>query len=399
MSSRERNLILIVFVIVLFFLVSPFNIQVKADWWDNNWEYCRNITVSQGVDGYQYEVHITDTAHMDEDSIRIINAPCNSGGSEVPHWTEKFETNDAIIWFKGSGTGTQYSIYYNNPSASDTSNGDSVFLLFDDFLGSSINTSKWEITGSPGVSNSKLILSNSSSPGDGVVSLTTFTSGSYSIDAKVTQHNDYVRWKTGFENDYYKFDDGGSYWWGFYVDDSKVDTWGYNVDPNGLVGTVSLIVNQSTTINTPTNSHLISQYSTGLGGVRSYVWECTVYIDWIRVRKYVYPEPTASVGSEQSYSACKVLTESITLNRDVSSSGTCFSINADNIVLDCAGHTITGDDTGYGIYSNKANHTTIKNCNVENFSKGIYFDSPTAPPPLLLFAVTLTNLLLLELLR
>ena len=55
------------------------------------------------------------------------------------------------------------------------------------------------------------------------------------------------------------------------------------------------------------------------------------------------------------------------LTSDVTSSGTCFTIRADNIVLDCAGHTITYSTSGAantrGIFTNKFN-TTIKNCNV-----------------------------------
>lgn len=56
-----------------------------------------------------------------------------------------------------------------------------------------------------------------------------------------------------------------------------------------------------------------------------------------------------------------------TLTEDVSSSGTCFNITAENITLDCAGHwinySILGSEKTYGVYSNKS-LTTIKNCNI-----------------------------------
>jgi hypothetical protein len=64
------------------------------------------------------------------------------------------------------------------------------------------------------------------------------------------------------------------------------------------------------------------------------------------------------------------------LQNNVSSSGTCFNIQANNVALDCAGYSITGNNSSatYGIYSNQIS-TTIKNCQISNFATGIYFDT------------------------
>jgi len=72
-----------------------------------------------------------------------------------------------------------------------------------------------------------------------------------------------------------------------------------------------------------------------------------------------------------------------TLTQDVNSIGTCFTITAENITLDCQGYKInysSGGIEGYGIYSNTFN-TTVKNCiitdglgNTSN-SYAIYFAS------------------------
>ena len=40
--------------------------------------------------------------------------------------------------------------------------------------------------------------------------------------------------------------------------------------------------------------------------------------------------------------------------------------------LDCAGHSIIGNGTGYGVFLYSAYNVTIKNCVIKNFSKGIY---------------------------
>ncbi|MDB4303882.1 right-handed parallel beta-helix repeat-containing protein, partial [Desulfosarcina sp.] len=64
-----------------------------------------------------------------------------------------------------------------------------------------------------------------------------------------------------------------------------------------------------------------------------------------------------------------------TMSSNLTSTGTCFTITAENVTLDCSGYTITGDNqsNSYGIYSNQYN-TTIQNCNIENFDDTIYFD-------------------------
>ncbi len=65
-----------------------------------------------------------------------------------------------------------------------------------------------------------------------------------------------------------------------------------------------------------------------------------------------------------------------TLTSDSSSSGTCFTVLADNITINCNNYTISGTNTmnSFGVYSNKFN-TTVKNCNIQDFGTGIYYNS------------------------
>jgi len=75
-----------------------------------------------------------------------------------------------------------------------------------------------------------------------------------------------------------------------------------------------------------------------------------------------------------------------TLTKNVSSIGTCFTVEAANVTIDCNGYWInysTGGSTGtYGIHTNQFN-TTVKNCNIidgnftssNQFRNGIYFSS------------------------
>jgi hypothetical protein len=67
------------------------------------------------------------------------------------------------------------------------------------------------------------------------------------------------------------------------------------------------------------------------------------------------------------------------LTQNVSSSGTCFTIAANNVTLDCQGHMInySQSEIGYGVYSFGNDKIVIKNCNiiqgsVQNDSYTIY---------------------------
>lgn len=74
-------------------------------------------------------------------------------------------------------------------------------------------------------------------------------------------------------------------------------------------------------------------------------------------------------ASTVNISACQSLTtanEVYVLNQSVSSTGTCFTVTADNIILDCNGYIVnySGTTAGYGVYANSANNFTVKNCYV-----------------------------------
>ncbi|MFC1685912.1 NosD domain-containing protein [Nanoarchaeota archaeon] len=84
---------------------------------------------------------------------------------------------------------------------------------------------------------------------------------------------------------------------------------------------------------------------------------------------------------ETNVSECgnfNVANTAYTMIQDVSSTGTCFTVNANNVTLDCAGYNITysTSSAGEGINITGANLTTIKNCQIFDSgslsSHGIY---------------------------
>ena len=66
---------------------------------------------------------------------------------------------------------------------------------------------------------------------------------------------------------------------------------------------------------------------------------------------------------------------SYVLSQNISSSGDCVSIESNDVVLDCQGYSITGDDSGIGINVSSSSNVTIRNCSISNFYDGIYMNS------------------------
>ena len=81
------------------------------------------------------------------------------------------------------------------------------------------------------------------------------------------------------------------------------------------------------------------------------------------------------IGATTNFSCGDTVTESCTLNQSSSSSGNCFTIGANDLIIEGASYTITGDASGSGIYMDGKANISIKNIIIENFDYGIYFRS------------------------
>ena len=68
---------------------------------------------------------------------------------------------------------------------------------------------------------------------------------------------------------------------------------------------------------------------------------------------------------------CGDIGSSSTLTGDLSSNGTCITITADSVRLDCAGYSITGNGTGIGINITGYDSVILDNCTVSDFDKDI----------------------------
>ena len=74
---------------------------------------------------------------------------------------------------------------------------------------------------------------------------------------------------------------------------------------------------------------------------------------------------------------CGVISEpnyQCTLFSSKSNASTCFTVNAANVTINCAGYSVTGSNptNTNGVYSNQTS-TTVKNCIISGFTSAIYF--------------------------
>ena len=83
--------------------------------------------------------------------------------------------------------------------------------------------------------------------------------------------------------------------------------------------------------------------------------------------------PTCGCDNGTYIHTCgKTIYESCNLTCDLNSIGTCFKIGANDIAINGAGYSITGNTAGNGIEIIGRNNVTINKLNVYNFSIGIY---------------------------
>jgi len=76
--------------------------------------------------------------------------------SLLPYWLESVSSDAALAWVRVPSiptTGTQVYLYFGNETAPSLSSGDETFIFFDDFAGTSLDTTnKWTVVAGNGIS-------------------------------------------------------------------------------------------------------------------------------------------------------------------------------------------------------------------------------------------------------
>jgi mannan endo-1,4-beta-mannosidase len=138
------------------YVLSPMDetFDTMDDSWLDGWEYRKEITVSNKIEGYQTKITVSQSEDTSDDVD--CNGKSNdnfsdlrfaaSNGSLVPYWIEeKTDGDDCTVWIKNEYNDTTLYMYYGNSGASDASNGDNTFpIYFDDWT--SDNTGDFSVT-------------------------------------------------------------------------------------------------------------------------------------------------------------------------------------------------------------------------------------------------------------
>lgn len=308
------------------------------------WAYRKAITVSNtssALTNYQVVMSV-DTASLiaagkmrgDCGDIRFVDS---DGTTQLPYWIESgINTSSTRIWLKipsipASSNKTIY-MQYGNPSVSTTSNGDAVFEFFDDFNGTTLDTTKWTVVdtsaGSYSIANSILTIAGTNSGWKRTIFK--------SINGIPTNHEVAckVKWTYSAESERHVFNVYNSStnhqtfgYQGYYDryllrtytgtnydrtyslandNPTNYEWWKIRFDGTTLSGHRSTDGSTFTQLASATTNIITSGFYAGVVHANNSGTNYT-YFDYIYAKKYTSIEPTASVtGSEETLSTTNV---------------------------------------------------------------------------------------------
>ena len=108
-------------------------------WWNNDWDYRKEITITNKVDEYQSFIKIAYDTSGPTDCDVDCNGHCNGDFSDirfvsgdddetVPYWVEyKVDSDFAIVWVNNKWNDSTLYMYYGNSDAVSSSNMDDTW--------------------------------------------------------------------------------------------------------------------------------------------------------------------------------------------------------------------------------------------------------------------------------
>lgn len=326
------------------------DIRTPSPGWLAGWSYRRQFTVSGSTAGAQtdYPLKLTinrstgtdsgSTVYLGtgcEDDYRDIRFTGCDGTTLLDYWIESDNSSSATVWVEldatpsPSDTGA-FNLYYGNSGASSASNMVNTFTFADDFEEGSLDAARW----TPGGSGSGSVV-----VGGGVLTVTAGDSESEQRYAasKLTYNNAYSLHTRAKLNSVTITDNGTTRLAGFITtrgssSDKHLTTafrW-YKFEPNFCAVSGNDTAYSQPDMNVPTDiAYHVSEcrrYSVGSSNYDSFIIDggtavsgtrpCataryiyilseehgkSIIVDWVFLRKFVYPEPACSAwGNEET---------------------------------------------------------------------------------------------------
>jgi len=305
------------------------------DWWNGSWQYRRSITInntqnSNTLTDYQVLINVTYNSHMNSDFSDLRFTWYNSSDSsetEIPYCIENYVSlSYAETWIKvpkipANSYATVYVYYGNTTIVSSKSNGDSTFLFFDN--GSVDKSSNYSFNGglTLSYSNGEIVLTkNADGRGVAYYNGQQFTNVRVIAKIKRTNYDDYfgvacdfedndnfalISLHTGDDRIYMRHYADSNYILDNVGFDVQMDTYyifeldNYGADYYGYIYNASrnLLVIKNFTFET----------RSGYAGLLVYYYNNHQAVaDWWFIAKYTDPEPTYSIGEEESQAIATV---------------------------------------------------------------------------------------------
>jgi len=255
----------------------------------------------------------------------------SDGQTLLNYWLESgCNTASTKIWVKVPSIPANSSktifVYYGNPGATSLSNGDATFDFFDDFLGTSLNTNKWQVinsgSGTYSLSNGEITIASTGDwwgTSDNAIYIISSTSFPYNYiaETRVTgnSYDNYqrifgLRASSNTNSRMFVFlaDGNASHITHVYRDSDGASANWYGENTGVLRPSFPFIlkfVRVGDTVYGYVNDSLANSRTVANWGL-NYVALTDTHstsnsnkFDWIRVRKYTSQEPITSVGAEE----------------------------------------------------------------------------------------------------
>lgn len=359
-------------------------------WWNASWGFKKLITVTplyNTTNGTIF-VNVTWNSNIKQNfsDIRFTNG---NETAELDYWIESQINNvTAGVWVRipttiSVGTNTSIYMYYGNPNANTTSNGNKTFFFFDSF--ETLDLSRWTNNAGYSINNNSYLQSAS---GDG----NTYTAGgTYDNFIMTTRYMITTGIAANFYGPLTRFTAGNGYLMDYESGTSilyqypafgtvassatlsNAAVWNYH--SNMEIGSnISATINQANSYNLSTGliiSGINAVYSNGGLGFRKGGGAGFFLVDFLFIRNYTAREPTLLIGAEQVADILSVvLTNPINGANLSTSTGQTFNATATSTAFNATRYLYT---SGGALIS--TNFTTaITAGNKTNFSMPVLAD-------------------------
>ncbi len=281
--------------------------------WLSGFNYRRPIIIdntlnSKKLTDYQINISLDTLSLIAEGKMRSdcgdIRFTDKDGITLLNYWIESgCNTTNTKIWIKISqippSSKTTIYLYYGNPNATSRSNGDSVFVFFDDFDGPELNLSKWDepyvIYSNPmfPMTNFSWGLDNSVGIRPPSIYFTTIDSGNYGSTGRVGTDSKPISVST--------------------TEQYAIDYWVQGERTGGECSGLEYVLDSSKSIysryvytcSISTGTYVFTPPTETIY-IRLVTWDTqagftfTSWHDYVRLRKYTSPQLTYSIGAEES---------------------------------------------------------------------------------------------------